>query len=176
MLLLFSYKEYLFIPLLISLTLNSLFIFIIIKFNHHKEKTESFEFMILFLIALFIATLSYIHNLELFLGSLAILLTIYFKYNKKNYFILNVIIPTLILIINLAIAISSFNNNSTSFNAVFFKKELISFIISICSVFVVKKIVNKDLKINIPIKKKFITIFRSNIYSKHCNISYLGIV
>jgi hypothetical protein len=163
-LLLFSYKEYLFIPLLIGLTLNSLVIFIIIKFNHHKEKTESFEFMILFLIALFVATLSYIHNLQLFLGSLAILLTIYFKYNKKNYFILNVIIPTLILIINLAIAIGSFNNNSTTFNAVFFKKELICFIISICSAFVVKKIVNKDLKINIPIKKRIYYDFLEAIF------------
>lgn len=163
-LLLFFYKEYLFIPLLINLTLNSLVLFIIIKYNHHKEKTESFEFMILFLIALFVATLSYIHNLELFLGSLAILLTIYLKYNKKNYFILNIIIPSLILIINLAIAISSFNTISTTFNAVFFKKELVSFMISICTVFIIKKIVNKDLKVNIPLKKRIYYDFLEAIF------------
>jgi hypothetical protein len=160
----FSHKEYFFIPLLITLACNGILILATIKYNYNREKTESFEFIFIFLISLFVASLLYNHSFELFLASTAILLSFYFKYNNKNYFILSIIIPAIFLITNLIFAIISIENSLLNFTTDSFKKELIGYCISIGAIFIVKKIVNKDLKTNIPIKKRIYYDFLEGLF------------
>jgi hypothetical protein len=160
----FSYKEYFFIPLLLTIVINGILILATIKYNYCKEKTESFEFIFIFLISSFTASLLYNHSFELFLATTSILLSFYFRYNNKNYFILSVVIPAIFLITNLIFAIISIENNLTNFNTDLFKKELIGYCISIGAIFIVKKIVNKDLKTNIPIKKRIYYDFLEGLF------------
>ena len=160
----FSNNNYFFIPILITLAINGILILLTIKQNYNREKTESYEFIYIFLISIFIASLLSNHSFELFLASASILLSFYFKHNKKNYFILSVIIPTIFLITNFVVAIISIENSSLDFNTIFFKNELISYIISISAIFIVKKIVNKDLKTNIPIKKRLYYDFLEGLF------------
>jgi hypothetical protein len=160
----FSNNNYFFIPILITLAINGILILLTIKQNYNREKTESYEFIYIFLISIFVASLLSNHSFELFLASASILLSFYFKYNKKNYFILSVIIPTIFLITNFVVAIISIENSSLDFNTIFFKNELISYIISISAIFIVKKIVNKDLKTNIPIKRRLYYDFLEGLF------------
>lgn len=163
-LLIFSHKEYFFIPVLITLAVNGILILLTIKYNYYREKTESFEFIFIFLIASFIASLLYNHSFELFLASTSILLSFYFKYNNKNYFILSIVTPAIFLITNLIFAIISIDSSLLNFNTDLFKKELIGYTISIIAIFIVKKIVNKDLKTNIPIKKRIYYDFLEGLF------------
>lgn len=160
----FSHKEYIFLPLLMTLSINGILIFATIKYNYNREKTESFEFIFIFLISSFIASLLYHHSFELFLASASILLSFYFKYNNKNHFILSIITPAFFLITCLIYAIVSIENNLVNFNTDLFNKELIRYSISIAAIIIVKKIVNKDLKINIPIKKRIYYDFLEGLF------------